>query len=65
MDTTTVLEIIKMINVKRKQAKETLKTIPQHNQDETQYWNGMLDGYFDLKQHLQSFIENEVNKIEP
>jgi hypothetical protein len=64
MDTQTVLDIIKMINSKRKQAKEKLKAIPQYNQDETQYWTGLIDGYFDLYQHLQSFIEAELSKAE-
>jgi hypothetical protein len=64
MNTATVLEIIKMINVKRKDAREKLKTIPHYNQDETQYWEGMLDGYFDLNQHLQSYIEGQLNAAE-
>lgn len=64
MHTQTVLDIIKMINSKRKQAKEKLKAIPQYNQDEIQYWTGLIDGYFDLYQHLQSFIEAELSKAE-
>ena len=64
MDTGTVLEIIKMIHTKRKLYKETLKTIPQYNQDEVQYWHGMLDGLQDLKQHLQSLIEAQLNAAE-
>lgn len=64
MDTTTVLEIIKMINVKQRQVKAHRKTIPHYNQDETQYWDGMLDGYFDLKQHLQDYIEGQVSSME-
>jgi hypothetical protein len=64
MDTGTVLSIIKMINQQRQLAKETLKTIPKHNQDEVQYWNGRLDSYFGLNQHLQGFIEAQVNAME-
>lgn len=64
MDTTTVLEIIKMIAAKQKHVKAHRKTIPHYNQDETQYWDGMLDGYFELKQHLQDYIEAELNAAE-
>lgn len=64
MDTQTVLTIIKMINVKQRQVKAHRKTIPHYNQDETQYWDGMLDGYFDLKQHLQDYIEARVSAME-
>ncbi len=64
METHTILEIIKMINLKRKQAKEKLKAIPQYNQDETQYWTGLIDGYFDLYQHLQSYIEEPIENEE-
>lgn len=64
MDTQTVLDIIKMIAAKQKHVKAHSKTIPHYNQDETQYWDGMLDGYFELRQHLQSFIETQLNAAE-
>lgn len=64
MDTQTVFDIIKMIDVKQRQVKAHRKTIPDYNQDETQYWDGMLDGYFDLKQHLQDYIEGQVSSME-
>lgn len=64
MDTQTVFDIIKMIDVKQRQVKAHRKTIPHYNQDETQYWDGMLDGYFDLKQHLQDYIEGQVSSME-
>jgi uncharacterized protein YsxB (DUF464 family) len=64
MDTTTVMQIIKMIDVKHKQVKDKLKTIPQYNQDETQYWQGMGTGLQELSDHLQEYIEAEVSAIE-
>lgn len=64
MDTQTVIDIIKMIDTKRKSIKKYRKTIPHYNQDETQYWDGMLDGYFELRQHLQYFVESELNIAE-
>lgn len=64
LDTNTVLEIIKMIKTRRKNWKEKLKTIPFYNQDEVQYYNGLLDACFEFNQHLQSYIEAELNAAE-
>ncbi len=64
MDTTTVMQIIKMIDVKHKQVKDKLKTIPQYNQDETQYWQGMGAGLQELSDHLQEYIELQVSAME-
>ena len=57
MDKDTIKELIKTIKEKRKIIKIHLKDIPQYNQDEHQYWNGMLDGLQDIKDHLKSIIK--------
>ena len=71
MNTTTVLEIIKMID---KQQEDITKmfdgTRPRElrdcswifKSDDVKY--GAIKSLHDLACHLQSFIENEVNKIE-
>ena len=64
MDTTTVLEIIKMIGTRIKNINNSL------DEDEDQYdpanirIHGKLSALKELGDHLQSFIENEVNKAE-
>lgn len=57
MDTQTILDIIKIIDAKENKIENHSKTIPQYNQDEIQYWDGMLDGYLDLKNHLEFLIK--------
>ena len=64
MDTTTVMQIIKMIDVKQRQVKAHRKTIPDYNQDETQYWDGMLNGFVELQNPLQDYIEGQVSAME-
>ena len=63
MNRQTVLEILRLLSVKRKEARDKLESIPQHNQDEVQYWNGMLDSYFDLKQELKAFLKETPNTV--
>ena len=57
MDTTTVLEIMKMIEVK-------ISYLQEESGHSFQYDRGALDVLSDLNQHLQSFIEAEVNKTD-
>jgi hypothetical protein len=57
MDTTTVLEIIKMIEVK-------ISYLQEGSGHSFQYDRGALDVLSDLHQHLQDYIEGEVSKIE-
>ena len=57
MDTQTILDIIKIIDAKENKIENHSKNIPQHNQDEIQYWNGMLDAYLDIKRQLESLIK--------
>lgn len=57
MDTQTVLDIIKIIDAKENKIENHSKTIPQYNQDEIQYCNGILDAYLNLKLELESLIK--------
>jgi len=57
MDTTTVLEIIKMIEVK-------ISYLQKESGHSFQYDRGALDVLSDLHQHLQSFIEGQLNAEE-
>lgn len=57
MDNQTILDIIKIIDAKENKIENHFKTIPQHNQDEIQYWNGILDAYLNLKLELESLIK--------
>ncbi len=57
MDNQTIKEVIKIIKEKRKTIKLYCKSIPKYNQDEIQYWDGMLDGLQDLKLELKSIIK--------
>ena len=54
MDNQTIQEVIKLIKEKRKTIKLFLKDVPPYNQDEIQYWDGMLDGLENLKLQLKS-----------
>ena len=62
MDTTTVLEIIKMIDNRLLRIRFNLSLSWCENKSEELAVQASLT---ELKDHLQSFIENEVNKIEP
>jgi len=57
MDNQTIQEVIKIIKEKSKTLEFYLKDVPPYNHDEIQYWDGMLDGYLDLKNHLESLIK--------
>ena len=54
MDTTTVLEIIEMIDVKTKNIRSNY---PDEGSKRT-------IGLYELKEHLQSFIEGQLNAAE-
>lgn len=53
MDRNTVLEILIRVSNKRAEA----KTSSINNPDEKEYWDGVLDNLFDLKQELTALIE--------
>jgi len=54
MDTTTVLEIIKMID-------RSIKTIRDNYPDEG---SKRTQALYELQEHLQSFIEAQLNAVE-
>jgi len=70
MDTTTVLEIIKNLDSHIKAIAEEYKDVPEDPDQNTpmdpSYWItvGKEMALTDLRDHLQSFIEAEVNKTE-
>lgn len=70
MDTTTVLAIIKMLDSHIKVITEEYKDIdmdPDQNVPiDPSYWInvGKEQAFTDLRDHLQSFIEGELNKAE-
>jgi hypothetical protein len=72
MDTTTVLEIIKRLENRCNKASnewraERLENILQGKEpdaDRAQYLRGVADGIQLTIDHLQSFIEAELNKAE-
>lgn len=62
MDTTTVLEIIKMLEYRRSQ------TLIQYNHsihaDDKRWMAAKDEAYDELSNHLQSFIEGQLNAVE-
>lgn len=66
MDTTTVLEIISRIEIAKGFAKED-KTEPfecETTREYRAYVKGQCDALDSILNHLQSFIENQVNAAE-
>jgi hypothetical protein len=66
MDTTTTLEIIKMIDYRLSQ---TSNRLYEFQGEETAkslkyYFAGKIEAYEELHHHLQSFIENQLNAAE-
>ena len=61
MDTTTVMQIIKMIEQEEKRLQE-------HDDDEwpmdNEYYYGATHTLTNLKEELQSFIEGQLNAVE-
>ena len=72
MDTTTVLEIIKMLetrcikahNAWRAERIESIIAGKEPDNNETQYLKGIADGLYFAQDHLQSFIEAQLNAAE-
>ena len=60
MDTTTVLTIIEMIDARIAK----YEALEEANMDMDFSYYGVIYEAKDIRDHLQSFIENEVNKIE-
>lgn len=64
MDTTTVLEIINMLDNKLDTIGCTIGYIEENTFDSTEKLKIQESTLSSFRNHLQSFIENEVNKIE-
>ena len=65
MDTTTVMEIIKMIDVRLNAQIEEHKEMTDDDEDKYFYASsGIINGMEMIRDHLQSFIEAELNKAE-
>ena len=64
MDTTTVLEIINMLDNKLDTIGCTIGYIEENTFDSTEELKIQESTLSSFRNHLQSFIENEVNKIE-
>ena len=60
MDTTTVLEIIRMIDVRIAK----YEALEEANMDMDISYHGVLYEAKDLRDHLQSFIEGQLNAAE-
>jgi len=61
MDTTTVLEIIKMLDAK---VANHTKGMEEHGVSQEHFAMGVNKGLTIARDHLQSFIEAEVSKAE-
>ena len=64
MDTTTVLEIIKMIDSYSSAAYEKIEAAHKEGQEASAYDIGVFDQMSSLSDHLQSFIEGQLNAEE-
>jgi len=64
MDTTTVLEIIKMIDTQKALLVNAYEDEESHGRPTDEEHYGAMHALNELQDHLQSFIENEVNKAE-
>ena len=63
MDTGTVLEIIAMLEAR---IENIIKQEEIHDArgDEMLWYSGGVDALIDLKNHLQKYIESQVNQVE-
>ena len=61
MDTATVLEIIKMIEVGIHNLEIDLETYDERSSD---FVSGKIDSLKEFRDHLQSFIEGQLNGVE-
>lgn len=70
MDTTTVLEIIKMIDYRLSQTSSQYENLLYEFQGEEttkslrHHFAGKIEAYEELHHHLQSFIEAQLNATE-
>lgn len=64
MDTQTVLEIIKMIDSYSSAAYDKILTAQEKGEDASPYDIGVFDQMNSLSDHLQSFIEGQLNAAE-
>lgn len=64
MDTATVLEIIKMIDSYSSAAYENIETAHKEGKEANPYDIGVFDQMSSLSDHLQSFIEGQLNAAE-
>lgn len=64
MDTTTVLEIIKMLDKRIDNADMHFKANENMSIREREYFRGKLDAYDELSNHLQKYIEAQLNAAE-
>jgi hypothetical protein len=60
MDTTTVLEIIKMLDVRI----ANYEALEEANMDMDISYHGVICDWTEFRDHLQSFIEGQVSAIE-
>jgi len=66
MDTTTVLQIIKMIGAQKAHHTEKFNNteLIVDKEADGYFYNGIILGLTKLEDHLQSFIEGQVNAME-
>lgn len=64
MDTTTVLEIIKMIDSYSSAAYEKIEAAHKEGQKANAYDIGVFDQMSSLSDHLQEYIEGQVSAME-
>jgi hypothetical protein len=64
MDTGTVLEIIKMIDSYSSAAYEKIEAAHKEGKEANAYDIGVFDQMSSLSDHLQSFIEGQLNAVE-
>ena len=62
MDTTTVLEIIKMIDYRIDATVNSI--VNSQEKSDKYYFIGKAEGYEELSNHLQSYIEGQLNAAE-
>jgi hypothetical protein len=59
MDTETVLKTIAMLNHRIQMFENITSSMPN-----SPYHMGILKAYSDFREHLQSYIESQVNQVE-
>ena len=64
MDTTTVLEIIKLIDYRLNQSEKRFKSPLDIDLATREYFKGKVDAYDELSNYLQEYIEAQVSAME-